>query len=128
MNRLILSKEIEIKTYDIDAAGHVNNVVYIKWLEDLRGLLYRNIFDFPKIVESGYYPVVTHTSIKYIRQIKLFDNLEGVVELISERHGMLFLSFELKNESSLFAKAEQKCVMMNLRLGKMVKDYTQFRL
>ncbi len=31
--------EIEIKTYDIDVAGRVNNIVYVRWIEDLRSRL-----------------------------------------------------------------------------------------
>jgi acyl-CoA thioester hydrolase len=119
--------DLEIKTYDIDIAGHVNNIVYVKWLEDLRALLYRNIFDFQKVVETGFYPVVTHTSINYIKQIKLFEKLFGTVELTAEKHGMLFLKFQLKNETTLFAEAEQRCVMMDLNSGKMVKSYNEFK-
>lgn len=118
---------IEIKTYDIDIAGHVNNVVYIKWLEDLRALLFRNIYDFPKVVEAGLYPVVTYTSIKYIKQIKLFENLTGVVTIEAEKHGMLFLDFIIKNGSTVFAEAKQKCVMMDLNSGKMTKEYKIFK-
>ncbi len=33
----------KIKPYDIDAAGHVNNAVYINWLEDLRVKLFSKI-------------------------------------------------------------------------------------
>ena len=43
MNEVDHSTEIyfEIKPYDIDASGHVNNAVYINWLEDLRFKLFR---------------------------------------------------------------------------------------
>src|SRR5947208_6147204 len=27
---------LAVRTYDIDFAGHVSNIVYIRWLEDLR--------------------------------------------------------------------------------------------
>jgi acyl-CoA thioester hydrolase len=119
--------DLEIKTYDIDIAGHVNNIVYIKWLEDLRAHLYSHIFDFLKVIETGFYPVVTHTSINYIKQIKLFEKLYGTVELTTEKHGMLFLKFQLKNDATLFAEAEQRCVMMDLNSGRMVKSYKEFR-
>lgn len=33
--------ELEVKTYDIAAAGHVNNIVYARWLEDLRNMLFK---------------------------------------------------------------------------------------
>jgi acyl-CoA thioester hydrolase len=123
----IYKLDLAIKTYDIDIAGHVNNIVYIKWLEDLRYLLYSNIFDFQKVVETGFYPVVTHTSIKYIKQIKLFEKIFGTVELTSEKHGMLFLKFQIRSFSTLFAEAEQQCVMMDLNSGKMVKSSKEFR-
>jgi len=31
----IVERAIEIKTYDIDFAGIVSNIVYVRWLEDL---------------------------------------------------------------------------------------------
>jgi len=33
---LLVSLDIRVQTYDIDFAGHVNNQVYVRWLEDLR--------------------------------------------------------------------------------------------
>jgi len=33
---LLIEKEIKVATYDIDFAGIVSNISYIRWLEDLR--------------------------------------------------------------------------------------------
>ncbi|HET54449.1 MAG TPA: hypothetical protein ENN33_04455 [Ignavibacteria bacterium] len=62
--------ELEVKTYDIDAAGHVNNIVYIRWLEDLRNMLFKKMFDFNNVLSKEYYPVVVSTNIKYKKTIK----------------------------------------------------------
>ena len=34
--RAMLELPLRVAGYDIDFAGHVNNAVYIRWLEDLR--------------------------------------------------------------------------------------------
>ena len=47
---IIFPKEISVKldliinTYDIDVAGHVNNAVYVQWLEKLRTKLFTEYF------------------------------------------------------------------------------------
>jgi acyl-CoA thioester hydrolase len=33
---MLVELELPIRTYDIDFAGIVSNIVYIRWLEDLR--------------------------------------------------------------------------------------------
>ncbi|MBK7868256.1 MAG: hypothetical protein IPJ75_15420 [Ignavibacteriales bacterium] len=38
-----LELDFEVKTFDIDAGGHLNNIVYIRWLEELRNSFWINI-------------------------------------------------------------------------------------
>ena len=56
-----------IYTYQIDFVGHVNNIVYIQWLENARinlieamGLTISQIADKDEIL-----PIITETNIKY---------------------------------------------------------------
>ncbi len=35
-DRRIVERDLPIRTYDIDFAGIVGNIVYVRWLEDLR--------------------------------------------------------------------------------------------
>jgi acyl-CoA thioester hydrolase len=86
---------LTVKTYDIDIAGHVNNIVFIRWIEDLRNELFNQIFPLKKLLEINYYPVVVSTEIKYKKQIKLFDKPVGKMELNSYSHGVLLFKTEI---------------------------------
>jgi acyl-CoA thioester hydrolase len=33
---LEIEMPIRVRTYDIDSAGHVSNIVYLRWMEDMR--------------------------------------------------------------------------------------------
>jgi acyl-CoA thioester hydrolase len=44
-----------VKTYDIDFAGHVSNIVYIRWLEDLRFALLDEYFPLEPSMKEGVY-------------------------------------------------------------------------
>ena len=66
---------IKVKTYDIDFAGVVSNIVYIRWLEDLRLKLFDSHLPLKKQMEQGNIPVVAKTQIEYKKPVKLFDNV-----------------------------------------------------
>lgn len=112
--------ELEVKTYDIDAAGHVNNIVYVRWLEDLRNMLFKKMFDFNNVLTKEYYPVVVSTNIKYKKQLKLFDTPLGNIKLVDYNHGVMNLKIEIKLNDNIAASAEQKCVLINLKTSKMI--------
>lgn len=65
--------ELAIKTYDIDFAGIVSNIVYIRWLEDLRLKILESYCPLKELITKGYCPVVNSTSIKYQKALRL-DN------------------------------------------------------
>lgn len=66
---------VSIKTYDIDFAGVVSNIVYIRWLEDLRLKLFDAHLPLHQQIEQGNIPVVAKTEIEYKKPVKLFDNV-----------------------------------------------------
>jgi len=110
---------IEVKTYDIDIAGHVNNIVYMRWLEDMRNELFSKIYPLKKLLEINYYPVVISTELKYKRQLKLFDKPVGRMFMESYSHGMIMLKADICINDSIAFTATQKCVLMNLTTHKM---------
>lgn len=111
---------IEVKTYDIDVAGHVNNIVYIRWLEDMRIELFTKIYSLEKLLSINYYPVVASSEIKYKKQIKLFDKPVGKMLLQSYSHGVFILKAEIIVNAKLAFTATQKCVLINLTSGRML--------
>jgi len=111
---------IDVETYDIDTAGHVNNTVFIKWLEKMRTRLFAQMISLKDMLDKNIYPVVISTEAKYKKLIKLFDKPVGSMALEYYSHGMMILKADVKvNGLSVFT-AIQKCVLMDLIKNKML--------
>ena len=122
MNKISVKLKPEIKTYDIDIAGHVNNIVYIKWFEELRTKLFNKYFNLRNLLSDNLYPVVISTNIIYKKSLNLFDKPVGIITLKCCNHSIITLKVEIKLEEKIAAFGEQKCVLMNLKTGKMEKE------
>lgn len=71
---MLVSLPIRVKTYDIDVMGHVNNIVYIRWLEDLRTQFLDVHLPLVGLLERGLAPVIVGTEIHYRQGISLADH------------------------------------------------------
>ena len=71
---LLVEVPIRVKTYDVDWVGHVNNIVYIRWLEDLRLELLDTYFPLEPLREQGVAPIIVTTNIHYRKGISLSDH------------------------------------------------------
>ena len=120
------SIDFEVKTYEIDVAGHVNNIVYVKWLEDLRIKLFSQLLPIENLVNEKLYPVVTFTIINYKKQLKLGDKPCGTMCIDNVRHNMMNLKFSIVNKGIACANGEQKCVLMNTGTGLMDKEKLKY--
>ena len=75
---LIVTLPITPKTYDIDFAAIVHNMVYIRWLEDLRTeLLAANGYSIEQMLADGFTPILTKTEIAYQWPVRFGDEVTG---------------------------------------------------
>jgi acyl-CoA thioester hydrolase len=109
---------IPVRTYDIDFAGIVSNIVYIKWLEDLRLKFLEEHLPIHQQIEQGYVPVLAGTEIEYKRPIKLIDQVIG--RLWASDLGRLkwTVQAEILANNQLAAVATQKGAFVNLQNGR----------
>ncbi len=77
MRPFAVEMAIPIHGYDIDFTGIVSNIVYVRWLEDLRMALLATYFPFAECVRLVVTPVILHTTIDYHRAVRMFDPLVG---------------------------------------------------
>lgn len=68
---------LNVQTYDIDFAGIVSNLTYVRWLEDLRLYFLRIHFPLEVMMKEGNVPTVQTTHIEFKRPIRLFDKVIG---------------------------------------------------
>lgn len=70
-----------VRSYELDAYNHVNNAVYLQYLEHGRMEFLKSInFDYVGLTEAGFSLFITRVDIRYRLPAKLFDELSIEVE------------------------------------------------
>ena len=68
---------LRIQTYDIDFAGIVSNIVFVRWLEDLRLGLMEQAYPLIRALAKNVTPILLATRISYRRPVTIADQLVG---------------------------------------------------
>jgi len=119
--------ELKVRTYELDSYNHVNNAVYLNYLEYARmEYLNRIGFDFKTLTEEGYMLYVTHVDIKYKLSARLNETL--FIEVEHTKLGKLSGTFHqiVRNkEGQVCAEADVSwgCVNKEGRPTKMPEKY-----
>lgn len=74
---LEVTLEFPVKTYDIDFAGIVSNIVYLRWLEDLRLEMLEAYLPLEQLMARGSCPIINSTQIQYKKALKMCDRPVG---------------------------------------------------
>jgi len=112
---------IRVATYDIDYANHVSNIVYFRWLEDLRLQLLEENFPLEELMSQGYMPVLASSSIEYKKAVRLFDRPVGHMWI--ERLGAASMYFvgEFLVDGQVTTKASHIGLFVDSKTQKPVK-------
>ncbi len=119
MNKFIYTEQIY--TYHIDIVGHVNNIIYIQWLENGRMKLLEAmgipVTDLSK--KEGILPILTETNILYKKPL-FIHNLVRIEMWVSKlNNASAILEFRFYNENDeLCASAWQKGLFINIETMK----------
>ena len=86
----IFELEMQVRDYEVDVEGIVNNANYLHYLEHTRHEFCRKAgFSFRQMHDEGLDPVATHIDIHYVRSLGLGDSM--VSKLWLERKGPKFI-------------------------------------
>jgi acyl-CoA thioester hydrolase len=105
----IFRVEMEVRDYELDLQGIVNNAVYFNYLEHARHkfLLSKSI-DFEKLFEQGTAAMVIKAEVKYKSSLRSGDQF--IVETYTEKKGrfkiIFYQSIRLKGSETLAIEAE----------------------
>lgn len=115
---MLVELPLQVKTYDIDFAGHVSNIVYIRWLEDLRLKLLEEYFPLEPQLEQGYGPILTRTEIEYRRPLKLGDKPVGRMWMAQAGRARWIVQAEIAADGEVAALATQEGCFVNMHTGR----------
>ncbi|MHC5859881.1 acyl-CoA thioesterase [Nostoc sp.] len=125
---------IPVRTYDIDFMGIVSNIVYIRWLEDLRLKFLDEHWQLNQQIEQGYTPIIAGTEIEYKRPIKIIDQVIGRLWLSNLGRLKWTVQAEILSNNELAAVATQKGAFVNLQNSRLIpipeelqKKYLQYQ-
>src|SRR5204862_37378 len=126
--------EIPVKTYDIDFMGIVSNIVYVRWLEDLRLKFLDEHWQLNQQIEQGYTPILAGTEIEYKRPIKIIDRVIGRLWLSNLGRLKWTVQAEILSNNELAAVASQKGGFVSLQNNRLIpipeelqKKYLQYQ-
>jgi acyl-CoA thioester hydrolase len=105
---------LPIRTYDIDFAGIVSNIVFIRWLEDLRLGLLEQAYPLIRALADDVAPILLATRITYRRPVKIGDALLGRMRVAALSRVRWRLAAEFTVDGAVHAEAEQEGLFMRL--------------
>ncbi|MFP6614895.1 MAG: thioesterase family protein [Candidatus Hydrogenedentota bacterium] len=113
---------IRVKTYDIDFIGHVNNAVYVRWLEDLRLELLDHYYPLEEMTAENISPIIINTSIHYKQGIVLADkHVSARMWMHSLDKAAFHLFAEFLVGDKIRCTAIQRCAFVNTKKMRIIR-------
>ena len=129
-----IQHSFRVMTYDIDFAGVVSNIVYIRWLEDLRNLLAEQILPIGEALKRGIAPTLMRTEIDYLAPVRFPDVIAGRMWLAERGRARWSLAAEFTSQTlgasglpAITARAQQTGVFVSLATLQPVRLPEEFR-
>jgi acyl-CoA thioester hydrolase len=122
--------DFQVMTYDIDFAGIVSNLSYIRWLEDLRNLFAEQALSIGDALQRGIAPALMHTEIDYLAPVRFPDILAGRMWLAEHGRSKWELAAEFQSQTTgqLVARARQMGVFVALDTLRPVRLPEEYRI
>ncbi len=80
-DRLEVQLPLRVKPYDIDVVGVVSNIVYVRWMEDLRMAMLDAYLPLDEQMAEGIAPAILKVEIEYKRAIQIHDEVVATMWL-----------------------------------------------
>ncbi|MDZ7725870.1 MAG: thioesterase family protein [candidate division KSB1 bacterium] len=123
---LKIEQPLKVQGYDIDVMGIVNNVVYLRWFEDLRMAFLDNMMPFSEMIAKGYSPVLVKTCIKYYKPLTIHDQPKGILTLTRLTRIRWSITIDIKTGETVHCHGEQQGAFFHLKNHKIAKIPQEF--
>jgi len=102
-----------VRGYELDSFGHVNNAVYINYLEQARWEIVNKLGLLDLLKENKSFLVVVETNIKYVKELRMFDKAVVVSSMIGRGFFIDFKQDIFDNNNRKVVKAKIKCLFLD---------------
>lgn len=110
--------DLKVRTYDIDFAGVVSNIVYIRWLEDLRLTVLETYYPLEKFLDAGLAPTLVETRIKYLQAVHIKDRPQARMWISRVSRLKFEFNAEISVDGEVVARAEQVGCLIDMSTGR----------
>ena len=119
--KYIFEYTIDVRDYEIDAEGIVNNANYLHYLEHTRHEFCRQVgFSFAKMREAGIDPVLSHLEISYMTPLRSGDAMISCLNICRKGPRFIFnQDIYRKSDGSPVVKAI--VTVVSLKDGKLTR-------
>jgi acyl-CoA thioester hydrolase len=124
---LAVELQLPVRTYDIDFAGIVSNIVYVRWLEDLRLEMLSHFLPLEELIETGIAPLILQTQIDYKQAIQMTDRPIGKMWVESIASLRWMVSAEIAIAGKMAAIAQQTGIFINIETKKPIRIPAQLQ-
>lgn len=121
MDKYIYETIIDVRDYELDAEGIVNNANYLHYLEHTRHLFCQSHnFSFSRMREQGIDPVLRKVEIEYLVPLRSGDSIRSCLNLSRKGPRFIFIQ-DLYRASDNEPVARATVTVVSLRGGKLSK-------
>jgi acyl-CoA thioester hydrolase len=117
----------DVKTYDIDFLGHVSNIVYVRWIEDLRLEMLSRYLPYDQLVADRISPVLMRTEVEYLKPVHMFESVLGEVWLARLEKIKMMMEFRFTVDGEVRATGRQEGLFISMDRNRPVRPPQAFR-
>lgn len=112
---------ILIKESHLDTFGHVNNAEYLRLFEEARwDLVTQNGYGIDKIKETGLGPTILQINLRFIKEIRLRENITIETQIISYKNKIGKLGQKMVRNDEVCCEAEFTIGLFDTKERKLV--------
>jgi acyl-CoA thioester hydrolase len=120
---------LRVRSYEIDGYGHVNNAVYLNYLEYARGEYLKGIgFDYPGCVGAGFGLWIVRIEIDYKSPALIHDELTVETLPLERKTAYGILGQRILRGETLCASARVKWAFVEIASGRPCRIPAEFEV
>ena len=119
--RLEVQVPLRVKPYDINVVGVVNNIVYVRWMEDLRMAMLDTFLPLDEQMAEGIAPAILKVEIEYKRAIRIHDEVVATMWLSKLDKLRFEVTAEFRTNGHVAAIGRQGGVFISLSTKRPVR-------
>ena len=104
--------EIPVAWGEMDAYGHVNNIVYLRWFESCRMAYFRESGVIDRVKSEGIGPILARTTIDYRYAVKYPDSVRTATTVTRLGNSSFTMGYRVRSMATDKLAAEGEAVIV----------------